>query len=64
MSQLDKRDFREETSLNASEEALLMMLAGRYGVSKSGMLRVCLHIVGDDVIRKDRLSDTGRLTEE
>ena len=60
----DKRDFREETLLNASEEALLMMLSGRHGLTKSAMLRTCLHIVGDDFIRKDRLKDTGELTED
>lgn len=60
----DKRDFREETLLNASEEALLIMLSGQHGLNKSAMLRLCLHIVGDDFIRKRRLSDTGLLTED
>ncbi len=60
----EKRDFREETALNASEEALLMMLSGRHGLTKSAMLRLCLHIVGDDFIRKGLLKDTGASTED
>lgn len=33
----DKRDFREETALNASEEALLIMLSGQHGLNKSAI---------------------------
>jgi len=59
----DKRDFREETLLNAAEERLLTFVAGKYGVSKSSALRLCLHVVGDDLVRKDRLADTGIVTD-
>lgn len=60
---IDKRDFREETALNAAEETLLVYVAGKYGVSKSAALRICLHIVGDNLMRNDRCGDTGKLTE-
>lgn len=60
---VDKRDFREETQLNAAEERLLEYVAGKYGVSKSAALRLCLHVVGDDLVRKDRLAATGLITE-
>jgi len=59
----DKRDFREETQLNAAEERLLIYVAGKYGVSKSAALRICLHAVGDDLVRKERLAATGISTE-
>lgn len=63
MTPQDKRDFREETALNAAEESLLIMVAGRYGVSKSAALRIALHIVGDNIMRKDRLAETGEVTD-
>lgn len=59
----DKRDYREETALNAAEERLLAYVAGKYGVSKSAALRLCLHRVGDDLLRKERLAATGEFTE-
>jgi hypothetical protein len=61
---MDKRDFREETALNAAEELLLKYVAGKLGTSKSAALRVCLHIVGDDLRRKERLTETGLVTED
>jgi hypothetical protein len=59
----DKRDFREETNLNAAEERLLKYIADKLGVSKSAAMRLCIHIVGDDLLRKERLADTGILSE-
>lgn len=55
---MDKRDFREETALNAAEFALLRVMAGHFGLSKSATLRYCLHVVGKDFMRKRRASDT------
>ena len=60
---LDKRDFREETNLNAAEERLLVFVAGKLGVSKSAALRIALHALGDDLVRKDRLAETGLISE-
>ena len=57
----DKRDFREETALNAAEERLLKYVAETFGISKSAALRLCLHQVGDELIRKEKLRDTGLL---
>jgi len=59
----EKRDFREETLLNAAEEALLKEISGKFGVSKSAALRICLHHVGDQITRQSRLRDTGILTD-
>lgn len=59
----DKRDYREETFLNAAEFSLLRELAGFYGLSKSAMLRLCLHQVGDEFMRKQRLNDTAEKAE-
>jgi len=59
----EKRDYREETALNAAEEALLHEIAGKFGVSKSAALRICLHHVGDHITRQSRLQDTGILTD-
>lgn len=61
---IEKRDFREETALNAAEWALLRTLAGQLGISKSATLRYCLHTVGNDFMRKRRASDTVETTEE
>ncbi len=55
----NKRDFREETNLNAAEFALLKELAGELGLSKSAALRYCLHEIGDKVIRSKHVRDTG-----
>jgi len=59
----NRRDFREETNLNAAEFALLRMIAGQLGLSKSAALRYCLHSVGKDFMRKRRAADTNELSE-
>ena len=58
----EKRDFREETHLNAAEWQMLRSIAGRYGVSKSAALRLCLHIVGDKITRDELMKDTDEKT--
>lgn len=60
----DKRDFREETALNAAEFALLRLMAGQLGLSKSATIRYCIHQVGKDCMRKRRVSDTDESTED
>lgn len=59
----NKRDFREETNLNAAEFALLRTMAGQFGISKSATLRYCLHKVGNDFMRKRRSDDTYEISE-
>lgn len=54
----NRRDFREETKLNAAEFALLREVAGQLGLSKSAALRYCLHSVGKNFMRKRRAADT------
>ena len=54
----NRRDFREETKLNAAEFALLREVAGQLGLSKSAALRYCLHSVGKNFMRKRRAEDT------
>lgn len=63
MSNDNKRDYREETLLNAAEFALLREIAGDLGLSKAAALRYCMHVVGDDHMRRKRLAETGRLTD-
>jgi len=59
----DKRDFREETLLNAAEWNMLKKVAGKYGVSKAAALRLCLHVVGDKITRDEMLTPTVELPE-
>lgn len=59
-----KRDFREETLLNAAEFSLLKALSNSLGQSKSATLRYCLHVVGDQFIRNQCLKDTGLYPED
>ena len=59
----DKRDFREETLLNASEFTLLREIAGDLGLSKSAAIRYCIHVVGSDLIRRKHQFDTRMLPE-
>lgn len=63
MSITDKRDFREETLLNAAEWNMLKQISGKYGVSKAAALRLCLHIVGDKITRDEALNSTGNAPE-
>jgi hypothetical protein len=60
---IDKRDFREETLLNATEERALKQLATEFGLSKSSTLRHCLLMVVDHVARKERIASIGEFTE-
>ena len=60
---LEKRDFREETLLNATEERALKQLSTEFGLSKSATLRHCLLLVVDHVARKERVAAIGELTE-
>jgi len=60
----DIRDFREETALNSAEELLLKTLAGTMGLSKSAVLRLALHQLGDQYMRKQVANDTGLFTED
>lgn len=60
----NKRDYREETQLNSAEFILLKHIAGKFGISKSAALRMCLHIVGDDLNRKEIMRETGIITED
>lgn len=64
MDMADKRDFREETALNAAEFVLLKSLTGKLGLSKAAVLRYALHFLGDHVIKNEQLKDTGLLTED
>lgn len=59
----DKRDFREETLLNASEFTLLREIAGDLGLSKSATIRYCIHVVGADLIRRKHQFNTRILPE-
>jgi len=59
----DRRDYREETLLNAAEFALLREISGDLGLSKSSAIRYCIHVVGDDLMRRKRQAETGRVTE-
>jgi hypothetical protein len=59
----DKRDFREETLLNAAEWQQLKAICGKYGVSKAAGIRLCIHIVGDKLTRDERLRDTDGFPE-
>lgn len=59
----NKRDFREETQLNAAEWNQLKNIAGKYGLSKSAALRLCIHLVGDKITRDEAMKSTGGLPE-
>lgn len=61
---IDKRDFREETNLNAAEERLLVFIAGKLGVSKSAALRLALLRLGDHLVKEERFSATGIVSGE
>ena len=61
---IDKRDYREETALNAAEFALLKFVSSELGQSKSATLRYCLHRIGDELMRNKRLRETGLSTED
>ena len=61
---IDKRDFREETNLNAAEERLLVWAAAKMGISKSAALRMALLRLGDDLVRQERLTETGIVSGE
>jgi len=60
---VNKRDYREETAFNAAEERLLVWSSGKLGLSKSATLRLALHRLGDDLLRKEKLSETGLITD-
>lgn len=64
MDMAEKRDFREETALNAAEFSLLKFCGGELGLSKSATLRFALHLLGDNLIKNKRLKDTGLVTED
>lgn len=55
----DKRDFREETNLNVAEERLLVWTAAKLGLSKSAALRLAMLRLGEDLVRQERLMETG-----
>ena len=59
----DKRYFRAETFLNAAEEIMLNHIAGKFGVSKSAAIRICLHHVGDHLTQQAHAENTGIITE-
>ena len=59
----ENREFREETLLNSAEERLLVYCKGRLGLSASGTLRYALLRLGDDLVRQERLSETGGASE-
>jgi hypothetical protein len=59
----EKRDFREETLLNAAEWQLLKACSGRLGLSKSATLRFALLQLGNKITREEVLSDTGIVTD-
>ena len=60
----EKRDFREETLLNAAEFSLLREMSGDLGIAKAAVLRYCLHVVGNEFIKNKRLKETGIVTED
>jgi len=59
-----KRDFREETALNVAEFTLLKLLAQELGLSKSAILRLALHQLGNKFIKDKILKETGLFTED
>ncbi len=59
----DKRDFREETMLNASEFQSLKRISGKYGISKMAVLRMGLHYLDDKITREELMRDTGMYPE-
>jgi len=63
MSIEKKRDFREETLLNAAEWNMLKTVAGKYGVSKSAVLRMGLLALGDKITRAEAMQNTGIFPE-
>jgi transcriptional antiterminator len=60
----DKRDFLEETLLNAAEYVLLKEVAAEIGLSKSSVLRHCLLEVWHKVIQRKRARESGLAPEE
>lgn len=60
----EKRDFREETALNAAEFQSLRHCAARLGLSKSSTLRLALHRLCDQITREELLEATGLTSNE
>ena len=61
---MNKRDYREETALNAAEYRQLQYLAGRLGLSKRATLRYCFLQVADKVTRQELARDTAEVSED
>lgn len=60
----EKRDFREETALNAAEFQSLRHCAARLGLSKSATLRFALHQLCDQITRRELQEATGFVADE
>jgi len=60
----ERREFREETLLNSSEEVSLKYISGKLGLSKSATLRLGLLQLVDKINRTERMNDTGLLAED
>ena len=61
---VEKHDFREEVALTASQEISLKYISGKLGLSKSATLRFALIQLVEQINRKDRMADTGLVTED
>lgn len=64
MNANDKRDFREETALNAAEFQSLRHCSARLGLTKSATLRLALHLLCDQITRQELQDATGIGSED